>query len=462
MVKYLWMHRKGAVLLFVIASVLLAGIWLPIFIISLETIKISPLTSAYVQTPMTEHNLSWAEDTGNTASLSSVVFQGENKFLTGACFPTEPDMNFISGGEQSGFRELYHRTYPERNLFRSVGFNFEHIISGRLEDEFRNSFAPRKEPAILRQLTEDSVSIFWPSKTSSWGIASKMTCTFGSGPYLDMTFNTVLKDPLERDYLIYMWANYMNNARNHHIYFFGVRDTYQFPYGYYKGDIGWVRFGERKMAGGVNESSAIPFLGSTTLDYEKIKAPYNIELYTRCFFLLPFFYGLMDGDGDLTTPDDTMVYLMMFDQAEPIRFIFFDSGKSNMPVWDWQYVVCNPQINQPYQYRARLVYKDYQGVKDITDEYVNWVKDLGRPLHEVTFAVEPEESGTIFPENLDGAYGHDARIYFGVNPAVGWIFDHWEGPVNDPKRRYSGMQVKQSSQVRAVCKPAGLMTCRGL
>ncbi len=452
---------RASILILTTILALIGMRWM-LFFASMDTIRITPATTPYTTPSLAQKDLLWTETYNNTAALNSGIFRGANEFLAGACFPTEPEMNVVNGMEQSGFRELYHQRYPERNLYYAVGLNFEHIISGRLADEYRNSFTPRKERVSLWQHSEDSASLFWPSETSAWAVASEMTYAFGAGPYLDMTFNTALRTPLTQDYLVYMWASYMTRAREPYITFYGVRDLYTFGAGWGKGSIGWVRFGKRRQSEDTNENSAIPFLGSPKLEYEEIEFPHNMACYTRTVFLLPFFYGILDGDGNLSTRNDDMVYLMMFDQAEPIRFLFFDFGGPQDPVWDWQYIIHGPKINQTYRYRARLVYKPFQGVEDVTAEYVSWIKGLAPPVYEVTFSVEPKEGGMFFPENLSGVYGHDVRIYFGVNPAAEWVFDHWEGPVDDPRRRYTGMQVNQASCIRAVCRPKHQAACRGV
>jgi hypothetical protein len=180
----------------------------------------------------------------------------------------------------------------------------------------------------------------------------------------------------------------------------------------------------------------------------------NIRETHRCAFLLPFFFGLMDGDGNLATANDDMVYLMMFDQAEPIRFALWHwSQDMHRSAWDWQYVIHHPQSGKTYQYKACLLYKPYQGVMDVVDEYVKWVKGLGMPRHLLDITVKPVESGSIFPGNTNGMYGDNIHVYFGVNPSPGWKFDHWEGPVDDNRRRYTSIHMKKPAQVSAVCIP---------
>ena len=100
-------------------------------------------------------------------------------------------------------------------------------------------------------------------------------------------------------------------------------------------------------------------------------------------FVYPFCYGLVDGDGQLETTDDTMVYIMMFDQRDSIRFAMWnfyrdEAGQpdAHSPAWDWQFVIRNPVVGQQYGYRARVVYKPFAGREDVAGEYRRWCAQL--------------------------------------------------------------------------------------
>jgi len=453
--------QYGLVCLFLILMATLlgaGGMWLAHFIF-LETV-LTAVPSEGFQTPGFNEDIAWASVPGADLATGNKVFRGANAFLSGTCFPTEPALDVKGGDAQNGFRELFHVAYPGRNLYRSVGLNFEHILSGRAGDEPRNWFSPRKEACELRVKSERSVSLFWPGESSAWGTASEMTYTLANGPCLDMTFRTTPRDPVDRPYLVYMWASYIRAARDQCIHFTGAREVYSPREGYQKARLQQVRFGEREIARGKNENAVVPYLGMPELERDDIPAYINIDDAERCAFVLPFFYGVMDGDGDLNTQGDDMVYLMMFDQAEPVRFVMFDfSGDMHQPVWDWQYVIRRPEPGRTYQYRARLVYKPFQGADDAAKEYVAWLKGLEGPRRSLDIAVEPPESGTLVPGDLDGAYGDGVRVYFGVDPAPGWTFDHWEGPVDQALRRYTGIRMQQDSRVRAVCERVNERGC---
>ena len=79
----------------------------------------------------------------------------------------------------------------------------------------------------------------------------------------------------------------------------------------------------------------------------------------------------------------TLLYIMMFDQKESIRFAtwnFFTDSHGNadprLPAWDWQYVIRNPQLGLTYGYRARMIYKPFISVVDVIHEYERWRDSL--------------------------------------------------------------------------------------
>ena len=100
-------------------------------------------------------------------------------------------------------------------------------------------------------------------------------------------------------------------------------------------------------------------------------------------FILPFYYGLVDGDGDSATTDDTMAYAMMFDQRETMRFALWnfikdssDKQDTHSPAWDWQFVIHKPQVGKTYGYKARVIYIPFTSREDIKAEYERWAGGL--------------------------------------------------------------------------------------
>ena len=284
--------------------------------------------------------------------------------------------NLANGGRDgSGFNPLYHARFPGENLFGgdAVGMNFELVYTGNAEaDEQFPSLTPRTDPCSLALHSAASASLRWAAKGSSWGLECEMLYTFAGNNAIDMTFHvTPTEERFPMGYVGLMWASYMNHTRGREIHFYGTDGERE----------GWMSFGERTQTW--FESGAIAHYGAPALSYEP-GSNMNAPVHAEKRFLLPFYYGLVDGDGDHATQDDTMLYLMMFDQRDAIRLAMWNftkdaSGQVNphSPAWDWHYVIRKPAIGQRYGYRARLVYKPFVSAEDAREEYVRWAKAIG-------------------------------------------------------------------------------------
>ena len=275
----------------------------------------------------------------------------------------------------AGFRPLVLTTYPNQNLYRNdaVGLNFEHILNGTVADRNINRYTPRLDPRTVISHSESEASIIHKAEDSAWCIASEMRYVLQTENAIDMTFTTTVReDRFPLGYVAFMWASYMNRARGRHIHFYGKQD----------GREGWTSFGEdteEKPEG--FETGTVSAAGAPDLPCEKGAISLNVLEDPDKKFLRPFYYGLVDGDGDLDTRDDTMVYIMMFDQADTIRFALWNFTRDehgnhdpHSPAWDWQFVIRNPIVDKRYGYRARMVYKPYAGRGDVIEEYERWRK----------------------------------------------------------------------------------------
>ena len=56
------------------------------------------------------------------------------------------------------------------------------------------------------------------------------------------------------------------------------------------------------------------------LPYEEEAQTLNLIEHPKKKFITPFYYGLIDGDRDLETISDKLLYLVLFEQTDPIRF----------------------------------------------------------------------------------------------------------------------------------------------
>jgi hypothetical protein len=273
-------------------------------------------------------------------------------------------------GQGSGLSPLAHDRYLGKPIFRPelVGLNFEHVFNGAAADKEISMFTPRKDPCRLVLGDTASATLQWPYPASSWRMKSQMTYTFTAPDAIDIAFETTTMEPrFPMGFAAMMWASYMNRTRERAIHFIG-RD----------GDTeGWISFGVDTADG--FETGTVACAGVPDLPYEEGAELLNLREHPTKKFTKPFYYGLLDGDNDLTTDDDILAYIVMFDQTEPIRFALWnfikdDEGNPDphSPAWDWQYVIRNPIPLKVYGYRMRVVIRPFESREAVEAIYEDW------------------------------------------------------------------------------------------
>jgi len=276
----------------------------------------------------------------------------------------------------NGFNPLQHNRFRGENLYRDdgTGLYFEHIFNGTAKDAEISMFTPNKDMHSVVRIDDSTSGMTHPASTSAWRIESEMHYTL-NGDAVDMEFRaTPTRDQFPLGYCAFMWASYMNHTRDRRIYFCGMNGDTE----------GWLAFGEDTAATPEGfETGTVSFKGVPDLKYEEAAKTLNVLENPTKKFILPFYYGLVDGDGDASTTDDTMAYVMMFDQTEPIRFALWNFIKNSegeadthSPAWDWQYVIRNPEVGKTYGYRARVLYIPFTSREDIKAEYEKWAGSL--------------------------------------------------------------------------------------
>lgn len=198
---------------------------------------------------------------------------------------------------------------------------------------------------------------------------------------LDFRCTPTTVDLYSQGFAAMMWASYMNRALDRKIRFWGKEG----------GRAGWVEFGTG--TGSDIEVGTVAHADATALPFEEGAQTLNLVAHPEKTFVTPFYYGLLDGDHDLKTKDDTLLYLVLFDQTDSIRFAMWnfirnDEGRpdTHSPAWDWQYVIRNPMAGQHYGYRARVVVKPFTGEEQVWEEYRRWIGEtkavLPRPREQ--------------------------------------------------------------------------------
>ncbi|MBI3118327.1 MAG: hypothetical protein HYZ00_06560 [Candidatus Hydrogenedentes bacterium] len=266
-------------------------------------------------------------------------------------------------GQGSGFRLLSLKAYPQQSLFREkeVGLNFEHVFNGTAADKDLCMFTPRRDTCTLEVHSPTSVTIHWAASESSWGLKCSMRYDLQPDG-VSMEFKAMpTREQFPLGYCALMWASYMGRTRERRYHFWGEKDSRE----------QWLAFGEDKPDGGF-ETGTVAHAGVRPLPYEEGAQTLNLIENTEKFFVLPFFYGLIDGDGNLSTDNDTLAYIMMFDQTDAIRFALWNfiqdtnhQPDPHSPAWDWQYVIREPKLGETYGYRAQLIILPYENQENV-------------------------------------------------------------------------------------------------
>lgn len=93
---------------------------------------------------------------------------------------------------------------------------------------------------------------------------------------------------------------------------------------------------------------------------------------SRFRFDVPFFYGNFDD----------LVWIVMFDRAEGIRFTHSPSGggasaerHTTNPAWDFQFLIPDPEVGKDYGFKVRTVLRPRCPREEILEEYRKWRKN---------------------------------------------------------------------------------------
>lgn len=103
--------------------------------------------------------------------------------------------------------------------------------------------------------------------------------------------------------------------------------------------------------------------------------PFHVDRIERRFDM-PFYFGRLDH----------MLFMLIFDTPRWLRFFLSPSGGGGSilpgktcPAWDFEWIIPEPayQLNTPFTFRTRLVYKPFVSEQDVMDEYRRGVDELG-------------------------------------------------------------------------------------
>jgi hypothetical protein len=308
--------------------------------------------------------------------LAPVAKAGQEAFVESESLIGRVLDNVANKGRQgSGFNPLCYKAFAGKPVYSTgaTGLNFEHVFNGVAADKAISMFTPRSDPVELVQTSTNSVRLHWPADHSSWGTDCELTYTLTDRDAIGLEFCvTPTQERFRQGYAAFMWAAYMACARDRKIHFYGVEGDRE----------GWLAFGE-DVDGGF-ETGTVSYQGVAPLPYDRDSQALNIVEHPSKHFLKPFYYGLIDGDHDLATTNDTLAYVMMFDQTTTIRFAMWNFVRDaaghadpHRPAWDWQFLIQKPVLGRQYRYRARLVICPFVSRENILQIYEEWAKTSG-------------------------------------------------------------------------------------
>ena len=206
----------------------------------------------------------------------------------------------------------------------------------------------------------------WEAEKGEFPLDITYTAMMRGHGRVDFTFEmTPREDVFPHGWLAVFFASHIGKARDQAINFLGYRED----------DYGWISYGSRikdpshpeyGMEDGVIQHRSAPELTFDHTLYDS--GGYALWNYwgnfNRVDFSLPFWYGILDGDGNPWTTDDNMFYGMFFDvkkrknvQFTPWSSFPADDSWNGEAVWDWSIVDHNPRIGKKLKTNWRVVYR---------------------------------------------------------------------------------------------------------
>ncbi len=262
----------------------------------------------------------------------------------------------------NGVWSLQH-TKGTRSIFAPpiAGLNLEHIVTGEHLEDSKTFFEPSNAPMTLTRLSDSEAELLQPP-TPTFHIESWTHFKLTAPHYLDMDFRCrAHRDVFPRGYLSLFWASYMNAPADKSIYFLGGLDTQKEM---------WTQFCTQWH----NDQSTVPHRSDTfEMTFPEGGRDTLFKSLSRFRFDLPFFYGHFDD----------LVWIVMFDRTEGIRFTHSPSGggvnterKTTNPAWDFQFLIQKPEVMKDYGFKVRTVLRPKCSRDEILGEFQRWKEAL--------------------------------------------------------------------------------------
>jgi hypothetical protein len=269
--------------------------------------------------------------------------------------------NSATDGHRAGYNGVWslHHAAGTRSLFVPgiAGLNLEHIVTGEHLEDRETFFEPRNAPMTLRRISGTEAELHQPP-TPTFHVESWTCFRLVAPHYLEMDFRCRAHEPVfPRGYLSLFWASYMNAPADKSLYFLGGLDAQK--------DL-WTQFCTQWH----NDQSTVrhrddhfemtfPDSGRDTL----------FKSLSRFRYDEPFFYGHFDE----------LMWLVMFDRSEGIRFTHSPSGgganadlNTTNPAWDFQFLIQKPELGKDYGFKVRTVLRPRCSRGEVLAEVEKW------------------------------------------------------------------------------------------
>ena len=194
--------------------------------------------------------------------------------------------------------------------------------------------------------------------TPNFHMESWTTLTLKAPHYIDFEFRCKPHQHVhERGWFGIFWASYINAPLDKSMYFRG---------GWRGKEDMWMQLCTQEHD---DESTVLAQGDDFKLTWQPGSRDALFKNYSRMRYARPFYYGHVEN----------LVYLLMFENADGIRFAHSPSGggynkafNTTNPAWEWQFIVPKYEVNREYKYRARAVLRPRCSRVEIIKEVERW------------------------------------------------------------------------------------------
>ena len=264
--------------------------------------------------------------------------------------------NDAKGEHKAGYNGLWslsHKTAPTNLFVPTVpGMNFEHIFDAETlhfpghHDIF---FDPRYAKMTFKKVSATVAELHQPA-TPTFKLESTTRFTLREPDAIDFEFTfKATQHTFTRGYLGLFWASYINAPEDRSMCL--------------RGKNLWLQHctpAHNAMSTVVHQDDKFE------MTFAKDHRDTLYKSLSPLKYDLPIFYGLYKKH----------IAIVMFDRTSGLRLSHSPSGgganaalQTTNPAWDFQYVLPKYEVNTPYSFKARLIYRERCPREQVLKEY---------------------------------------------------------------------------------------------